>query len=428
MDIIIEPKEHLLGQIRVPGDKSISHRALILSSLVEGTMEIEGLLEAEDPLSTYKCLQELGVEFNGDWNRLEVKGKGLRGLREPDNFLDAGNSGTTARLLLGVLAGQPFFSALTGDSSLRNRPMGRVTEPLKKMGASLDGRGSSTLLPLYVRGRDLTPLRYTLPVGSAQVKSALLLAALFTDGTTEIIDPFYSRDHTERMIQYLGGRMKRKNERILFETPLTLQARKIQIPGDISSASFFLVAAALAPRGELLIEEVGINPTRTGILDVLKEMGAGVKILNEREYNYEPVADLFIKSGAPLKGIEINAEIIPRLVDEIPVLAAAALFAEGETVIKGAGELRFKETDRLSALTLELRKMGALIEELPDGLVIKGKAGIRGACCSSQGDHRIAMSLAVAALFAQGETVIQGVETVQISFPGFFELLKKITS
>ena len=428
MDITIEPCEKLLGQIRVPGDKSISHRALIFSSLVEGTVEIEGLLEAEDPLNTYKCLQGLGVEFRGDWNRLMVQGKGLRGLREPDNILDAGNSGTTARLLLGLLAGQPFFSTLTGDNSLRKRPMGRVTEPLKEMGAFLDGRGGGTLLPLYIRGGDLTPLCYTLPVGSAQLKSALLLAALYTNGTTEIIDPFCSRDHTERMIKYLGGRIKRDNERILFETPLTLHARKIQIPGDISSASFFLIAAALAPRGELLIEEVGINPTRTGILDVLKEMGVDVKILNEREYNYEPVADLFIKGGAPLKGVEVNANIIPRLIDEIPVLAVAALFAEGETVIKGAGELRFKETDRLSALTLELRKMGALIEELPDGLIIKGKSGISGACCSSQGDHRVAMSLAVAALFARGETVIQGVETVQISFPGFFELLKKTTS
>ena len=428
MEITIEPREQLLGQIRVPGDKSISHRVLILSSLVEGTVEIEGLLDAEDTQSTYKCLQGLGVEFNGDWNRLEVKGKGLRSLREPDNFLDAGNSGTTARLLLGVLAGQPFFSALTGDSSLRNRPMGRVTEPLKKMGALVDGRGNSTLLPLHVRGGALSPLRYNMPVGSAQVKSALLLAALFTDGTTEIIDPFYSRDHTERLIQYLGGRIKREYERILIDTPMILHAKKIQIPGDISSASFFLVAAALASRGELLIEGVGINPTRTGILDVLQEMGAGVKLLNEREYNNEPVADLFIKSGAQLKGVEINGEIIPRLVDEIPVLAVAALFAEGETVIKGAGELRFKETDRLSVLTLELRKMGALIEELPDGLIIKGKTKIKGACCSSQGDHRIAMSLAVAGLFAQGETVIQEIETVQISFPGFFDLLKKITS
>ncbi|RJX25584.1 MAG: 3-phosphoshikimate 1-carboxyvinyltransferase [Dethiobacter sp.] len=428
MDITVEPREQLLGQTRVPGDKSISHRALILSSLVEGTVELEGLLEAGDPLSTYKCLQGLGVEFYGDWNRLKVKGKGLRGLREPEDVLNAENSGTTARLLLGVLAGQPFFSTLTGDTSLRNRPMGRVTEPLKKMGAYLDGRHNSTLLPLYVRGGDLTPIRYTLPVASAQVKSALLLAALYTSGTTEIIEPVCSRDHTERMLCYLGSGMKREKERVILETPFKLKARRIQIPGDISSASFFLVAAALAPRGELLIEEVGINPTRTGILDVLEEMGAGVKILNKREYNFEPVADLFIKSGASLKGIEINSKIIPRLVDEIPVIAVAALFAEGETVIKGAGELRFKETDRLSALTLELRKMGAVIKELPDGLIIKGKVRIKGSCCSSHGDHRIAMALAVAALFARGETVIQEIEPVQVSFPGFFELLQNLTA
>lgn len=427
MDITIEPREYLRGSIKVPGDKSISHRALILSSLAEGTAELEGLLEASDPLSTYKCLQELGVEFSGDWQNLMVKGKGLRSLREPRDVLDAGNSGTTARLLLGVLAGQPFFSTLTGDTSLRSRPMGRVTEPLRKMGARLDGRQNSTLLPLYIRGGDLAPVCYNMPVASAQLKSALLLAALYAGGTTEIIEPLQSRDHTERMLLSMGGRLHRGKNRVLLQAPFNLKAGKIKIPGDISSAAFLLVAAALAPKGELLIEEVGINPARTGILEILPEMGAEIKILNQREYNYEPVADLFVQGGAPLKGVEITAAMMPRLVDEIPVLAVAALFAAGETVIRGAGELRFKETDRLSVLSLELKKMGASIRELPDGLIIKGHNPIHGSCCASHGDHRIAMALAVAALFARGETTIQEAECVQISFPGFFELLGDLT-
>lgn len=436
MDITIEPREQLRGRTRVPGDKSISHRALILSALAEGETELEGLLEAEDPRSTYRCMQELGVEWAGDWQRLKVEGKGLRGLAEPRDILDAGNSGTTARLLLGVLAGQPFFSALTGDASLRNRPMGRVTEPLMKMGARLDGRRDNTLLPLYVRGGELNPISYSMPVASAQVKSALLLAGLYAGGTTEIIEPLLSRDHTERMLRYMGGRVKREKDRIFLEAPAKLKAGngKLKIPGDISSAAFLLAAAALAPKGELLIEEVGINPARTGILDVLQEMGADVRILNQREYNFEPVADLFVQGGAPLQGVEIGGAMMPRLVDEIPVLAVAALFAAGETRISGAGELRFKETDRLRVLTMELQKMGAQIKELPDGLIIRGKdgvegsSGIRGGCCASHGDHRIAMALAVAALFARGETTIQQAECVQISFPGFFELLRNLTA
>ncbi len=432
MEITIEPRERVQGQVRVPGDKSITHRALLLASLVEGTVEMEGLLEAGDPLSTYRCLEELGVEFSGDWQRLQVKGKGLRGLQEPGDVLDAGNSGTTARLLLGILAGQPFFSAVTGDASLRSRPMGRVTAPLIEMGATLHGRCHNTLLPLCVRGGELKPLRYRLPQASAQVKSALLLAALYADGTTELTEPLPSRDHTERMLAYLGGRVKRKKETLLLEAPCKLKAGKLKVPGDLSSAAFLLVAAALAPKGELLLEEVGINPTRTGILEVLQQMGAEIKIFNRREYNFEPVADLYIKGGAPLKGLEIGAAMIPRLVDEIPVLAVAALFAAGETVIRGAEELRFKETDRLRVLTLEMEKMGAAVKELPDGLVIMGKGGpgrvgLKGACLDGHGDHRIAMALAVAALFARDKMTIQGVEAVQISFPRFFELLQNIT-
>ena len=429
MEITLEPKERIRGRVKIPGDKSISHRALIFSSLAEGTVEIEGLLAAEDTEATRRCLQQLGVEFQEAGPKLLVRGRGLHGLQEPDDFLQAGNSGTTARLLLGVLAGQPFFSALTGDGSLRNRPMARVSEPLRQMGALIEGRRQGTLLPLAVRGGNLVPIRYRLPVASAQVKSALLLAGLYTCGRVELLEPAPSRDHTERMLSFLGGRIEKGGKgEIALATPFSLMAKKLKIPGDLSSAAFFLAAAALAPQGELLLEEVGVNPTRTGILEVLKEMGAAIRILNPREENGEPVADLFVQSGCPLKGVKIGAEMIPRLIDEIPILAVAALFAAGETVIRGAGELRLKESDRLHALTLELRKMGASVEELPDGLVIKGGEKINGAVCSSHGDHRIAMALSIAALFAQNQTVIRGIETVGVSFPNFFTILDSITA
>lgn len=429
MEITIKPVESVRGQIRVPGDKSISHRALLFSSLTEDTVEIEGLLEAEDTLSTRNCLRDLGVELEGNGEKLTVKGKGLRGFEEPDNVLDAGNSGTTARLLTGLLAGQPFHSTLTGDGSLRRRPMQRVTEPLKQMGASISGRNNGCLLPLSIRGYDLLPINYTLPVASAQVKSALLIAALYSRGTSEIIDRYSTRDHTERALRYLGADIKKLGKyHIVFKSPVKLKGEIFRIPGDISAAAFFIVAAALAPGGELYIEDVGINPSRTGILEVLERMGARIHILNKREYNYEPVADLLVKGGRNLKGTVISGEMIPRVIDEIPVLAVAALFAEGETVIKGAAELRIKESDRLKSITLELQKMGAKVQELPDGLVIQGGAKLSGARCESHGDHRVAMALATAALFAESESVISGVEAVQISFPGFFEIMSGLAS
>jgi 3-phosphoshikimate 1-carboxyvinyltransferase len=429
LETIIEPRDKVYGQIKVPGDKSISHRALLLSSMAGGNIEIEGLLEAEDILSTFNCLQKLGIKFGGDMEKLIVKGGGYPAFSEPDDILEAGNSGTTARLLLGILAGQPFFTAITGDSSLRKRPMGRVVEPLRKMGAQLDGRHEGALLPLMVRGGGLLPLNYTLPVASAQVKSALLLAASFAEGTTTIKEKIPSRDHTERMLFYLGAKISwGKGGLIALEGPSQISGERIIIPGDISSASFFMVGAALASKGELLLEGVGVNPTRTGIIDVLLRMGADLKVLNKKEYNCEPVADILVSAGKPLQGVQINAEMIPALVDEIPIIAVAALFARGETVIKGAGELRLKESDRLHTLTLELKKMGGKVTELHDGLIIEGGTGINGAHCCSHGDHRIAMALAVAALFAKNSSVIEGVEAVQVSFPHFFKLLEKTFS
>ena len=428
METTIKPVEKIEGHTRVPGDKSISHRALILSSLTEETVEIEGLLKAEDTLSTLHCLKELGVEWEEKGKVFLVEGKGLRGFTEPGNILDAGNSGTTARLLAGLLSGQPFHAILSGDDSLRKRPMKRVTAPLKQMGAIIGGRQNGELLPLSIQGCDLLPISYTLPVASAQVKSALLIAALYTGGTTEIIEYYHTRDHTERALRYLGANIdKIGRHNIVLKSGAKLRGGKFKIPGDISAAAFFLVAAALAPRGELYIEEVGINPSRTGIINVLKSMGADISIHNMREYNCEPVADLLVKGGRTLRGVEIKGEMIPQLVDEIPVLAVAGLFAEGETVIRGAEELRFKESDRLKTISLELKKMGAMIKELPDGLIIRGGAKLSGAEFESHGDHRIAMALSTAALFAEGESLIRGTEAVQISFPNFFQVLGELT-
>lgn len=429
MEISINPAEKIEGRIRVPGDKSISHRALLFSSLADDTIEVEGLLKAADTISTMNCLRKLGVEFEEEGEKIKVKGKGLRGLTEPDDVLNAENSGTTARLLTGLLAGQPFYSMLTGDPSLRKRPMKRISAPLQQMGASISGRQNSELLPLSIRGYDLLPINYTLPLPSAQVKSALLIAALYSRGISEIIDYYNTRDHTERMLQYLGAGIEKKGKyHIVMKGPSRLKGDRICIPGDISSAAFFIVAAALAQRGELYIENVGINPSRAGILEVLDAMGADIHILNKKEYNFEPVADLLVKGGAKLKGTEIAGEMVPRLIDEIPVLAVAALFAEGDTMIRGAAELRVKESDRLKTISLELQKMGAMIKELPDGLIIKGNAKLTGARCESYGDHRIAMALATAALFAESESVINGVEAVGISFPGFFDLMNGLVS
>lgn len=429
MEVKIKPVEKIEGQTRMPGDKSISHRALLFSSLTENTVEIEGLLQAEDTLATRNCLSELGVEFEDNGVKVMVKGKGLRGLEEPGNILDAGNSGTTARLLTGLLAGQPFYTTVTGDHSLRIRPMKRITEPLQQMGALISGRRDNEHLPLSIRGYDLLPVNYALPVASAQVKSSLLAAALYSHGVSEIIDPYNTRDHTERMLSYLGADIKKMGRHhIIMKSPSRLEGEIIRIPGDISAAAFFIVAAVLAPRGELQIEGVGINPSRTGIIDVLRVMGADIQVINEREYNNEPVGDLLVRGGGNLKGIEIGSEMIPRLIDEIPVITVAAIFAEGETVIKGASELRVKESDRIQTVSRELQKMGASIQEMPDGLVIRGGDRLNGARCSSHGDHRLAMALATAAMFAENESIINGSEAADNSFPHFFETMNGLAS
>ncbi|MDI3522570.1 MAG: 3-phosphoshikimate 1-carboxyvinyltransferase [Bacillota bacterium] len=410
----------LRGTITVPGDKSISHRALLLGALAEGTTTVHNFLRSADCLSTASCLKALGVGIEGleGSGPVTVAGRGLQGLAEPEDVLDAGNSGTTARLLLGILAGQPFTALLTGDASLRRRPMARVTAPLARMGAQILGRRDGSLLPLAVRGGRLRGGHFALPVASAQLKSALLLAGLNAEGETSITEPAPSRDHTERMLAAWGVPLRRAGSSVILPAGPRLRAQTVSVPGDISAAAFFLVAAAILPGSQVTIKGVGVNSTRTGVLDVLARMGAPVTLTNRHEESGEPLADITV-AAAPLQGVEIAGQLIPRLIDEIPALAVAACYAQGETVIRDAAELRVKESDRLAALARELGALGADIRELPDGLIIRGRL-LHGGEVKSHGDHRLAMALAVAALAARGPVTIAGADCVSISFPTFF--------
>ena len=421
----ITPARGLRGELAVPGDKSISHRAVMLGALAEGETTVTNFLPGEDCLSTVRCFRALGVEVeNPDPATVCIRGRGLAGLREPADVLDAGNSGTTMRLLLGILAGQPFFSVITGDDSLRRRPMGRVTRPLAEMGASLLGRGGGEYAPIAVAGGRLRGFSYRLPVASAQVKSALLLAGLFADGPVRITEPLPSRDHTERMLAAFGAPVARDGAAVTVARGL-LRGMHIVVPGDISSAAFLIVAALITPESDLLLRAVGVNPTRTGLLDVLLRMGAALTVTAGEPSGGEPVADIRVRSSA-LRGIVVDEALIPRLIDEIPVLAVAAAYAAGETVIRGAAELRVKESDRLATIRAELTRMGADIQETPDGLVIRGTGRLRGGRCRSHGDHRIAMAVAVAGLAASGETLLEDAECIAVSFPGFAGALNSV--
>lgn len=427
MELIINPVKKLSGEIQVPGDKSISHRAVMLGALAQGTTEIENFLMGEDCLATVSCFKAMGVKIEGlEKERLIIEGVGLEGLKEPNDILDAGNSGTTTRLLMGILAGQPFSSILTGDQSLKGRPMARVTKPLTEMGAKFIGRDHNNLLPLAIRGGKLKPLKYNSQVASAQVKSAVLLAGLFAEGETSVTEPTVSRDHTERMLRALGAEVIREGTTVKLKGRPELHGATIKVPGDISSAAFIIVAAAIIPGSDVTIKGVGLNPTRDGILEVMRNMGAQVEIHNFREQSGEPVADIRVRGGK-LKGTEICGSLIPRLIDEIPVLAVAAACAQGTTVIKDAAELKVKESNRITSVVRELGKLGAAIEELPDGMVINGGRELTGARCQSLGDHRIAMAAAVAGLVARGETVVEGAECIPVSYPGFADALKLLT-
>ncbi|MGE0369633.1 MAG: 3-phosphoshikimate 1-carboxyvinyltransferase [Candidatus Dadabacteria bacterium] len=416
------------GEVTPPGDKSISHRSLMLGSLARGKTVVTGFLNCEDTISTANAMRAMGAGIDINGTDVTTTGNGLRGLKEPGDVIDAGNSGTTTRLFTGLLGAQDFFTVITGDKYLRARPMKRVTDPLRLMGARITGREGGNKLPLAIDGGGLKGISYRLPVASAQVKSALLLAGLYASGETEVIEPEPTRDHTERMLGYMGVSLQRNGESITI-TPREkdFEGRDISVPADISSAAFFMVAALINPGSEVLIRNVGVNPLRTGVIDILKDMGGDISLLDERDVSGEPVADILVKSSA-LTGVTIGGALIPRAIDELPVVAAAAAYAEGTTVIKDAAELRVKETDRIKAIATELGKMGAAVEEFEDGMSITGKERLSGAACESWGDHRIAMAVAVAASRAEGETEIDDAEAVAVSFPEFFEVLKGLRS
>lgn len=423
--LYIKPCYRLEGKIDLPGDKSISHRALILSSLAQGNSFIEGIQKGEDCLVTLNCMKKLGVLIEESDKGISVQGVGLRGLREPDDVLNCGNSGTTMRILSGVLAAQNFYTVLTGDPSLRRRPMDRIIKPLQEMGTMIWAR-KGNFPPLSIKGNPLKGISYILPVASAQVKSCILLAGLYARGKTSVIEPSPSRDHTERMLDYMGARIIKKDLQIEIHSGQELKARKLLIPGDISAAAFFIAGASILEGSDIFLPGVGINPTRTGFLQVLREMGAQIEVLNQRVRCNEEIADLRIRGTNSLEGTKVSGDIIPRLIDEIPVLAVVACFARGKTLIEGAGELRVKETDRIRALSLELSKMGAKIEEKRDGMIIWGTRTLKGAEVDSWGDHRIAMALAIAGICARGETKITNATCINVSFPEFSDILYKV--
>ncbi|MGB8957336.1 MAG: 3-phosphoshikimate 1-carboxyvinyltransferase [Tumebacillaceae bacterium] len=427
MDQVIQPAKRLAGDVIVPGDKSISHRSVMFGALADGDTHVRGFLPGADCLSTVDCFRKLGVQIDQlSDTELIVHGVGLGGLQEPSDVLDAGNSGTTTRLMLGILAGQPFHVTVTGDASIRKRPMGRVALPLRQMGAQIDGRENGKFAPLSVRGGQLKAIRYDSPVASAQVKSAVLLAGLFAEGESGVKEPELSRDHTERMLQAFGVQVGERDGYITVQGGSRLTGTAIDVPGDISSAAFLMVAAAITPGSDVTIRGVGINPTRTGILEVLREMGADIELLNERSSGGEPIADMRVR-GSQLHAVHVGGAMIPRLIDEIPVLAVAASQAEGVTEIRDAEELKVKESNRIATTARELRKFGAIVEELDDGLRITGRTNLRGgAVIDTYHDHRIAMAMAVAALRADGETTIRDWESVDVSFPGFAELLNQL--
>lgn len=414
----------LQRRVRVPGDKSISHRALLLGAIADGKGRVSNFLPAADCLATLRCLRALDVDIEEmDPTTLIVHARGLRGLRPPDGPLNCERSGTTMRLLSGILAGQPFPATLTGSPQLLHRPMTRVVTPLRQMGAHIaDTDGHA---PLHIQGGHLRGIDYALPVASAQVKSAILLASLYADGPTVVHEPGPARDHTERMLRAMGCELQIANHKLQITSGERLKALDFLVPGDASSAAFLMVAAVLVPGSEVVIEGVGVNPTRTGLLDVLRRMGAEVTLTNERIASGEPVADLTVRSGT-LRGVEVGGETVVRMIDEFPVLAVAATQARGTTLVHDATELRVKESDRIATAVAELRRLGACIKERPDGFVVQGPTPLRGTVVQGYGDHRLAMALVVAGLVAEGETLVQDVDCITDSFPGFAEAIREI--
>ena len=425
MKRVLQSKKPLRGEISVPGDKSIGHRAVIFGSIAHGLSRVSNMSGGEDNRRTVQAFKDLGVKISTEGETLYIQGKGWEGLTAPKNIIDCGNSGTTMRLLSGVLAGRPFTTMLDGDQSLRRRPMQRVIEPLRRMGANLVGREGPGLAPLEINGGSLKGIEYSMPIASAQVKSAILLAGLQAEGVTIVQEPQSSRNHTELMIKGFGGEVALDGGKILLKGGQTLHGKDVRIPGDISSAAFFLVAAALITGSQVIVRRVGVNPTRDGVVEILRRMGAEIELLGATIETGEPVADLKVK-GTRLRGVEIGSELAARTIDEYPILAIAAALADGVTVIHGAKELRFKESDRISAMSEGLRRLGVDVDEREDGMTIRGRETLQGNKVRSFGDHRIAMSLAVAGLCAEGGVEIDDADCVAISFPTFFGLLDEI--
>ncbi len=419
--MVIQKIKKAIGQIKVPGDKSISHRAVMLGSLANGVTEISGFLKGADCLSTIDCFRKMGIDIDINGENVTVHGNGLRGLKKPDEMLYTGNSGTTTRLLCGILAGQNFDTSITGDASIQKRPMGRVVKPLSMMGAKIENE----YCPLYITGTKLHGIDYKMPVASAQVKTAIILAGLYADGETVIHEIEKSRDHTELMLSAMGADLTVDNLDITVKPTNDLTAVNVDVPGDISSAAFFLVLGAIMPNSQITVTNVGINPTRTGIIDVLKDMGADITLENVHTSAGETVADITVRSSS-LKGTTVGGDIIPRLIDELPIIAVAAVFADGQTVIKDAQELKVKETNRIRAVVDEFNKCGIDITETDDGMIINGGKSIHGADFKTYGDHRMAMSLTVLAQLADGESTLDDSDCACVSYPTFFDDFYKL--
>ena len=422
----IRSEHPLKGEVTVPGDKSISHRAVMFGALSKGTTEVTNFLQGADCLSTIDCFRRLGIAIENTSEKILVHGKGLHGLTKSDKILDVGNSGTTTRLISGILAGQNFETILNGDESIQSRPMKRIMEPLSLMGADIASLRDNNCAPLRIAGSPLHGIHYTSKVSSAQVKSCILLAGLYADGLTSVTEPSVSRNHTELMLRGFGANVVCRDKTAAITPDPELIGQKIEVPGDISSAAYFIAAGLIVPGSEILVKNVGINPTRDGIIRVCQAMGADMTLLNKREHGGEPVADILVRYSS-LEATTIEGEIIPTLIDELPMIAVMACFAKGTTVIKDAAELKVKESDRIAVMADNLSRMGAHITATDDGMIIEGGFPLHGAEIDSHLDHRIAMSFAVAALASEGETTIKDADCVKISYPNFYEDLFRLS-
>ncbi len=425
MNYQITRKKHLQGEVTVSGDKSISHRSIMFGAISQGITEVTHFLQGADCLSTIACFKQLGISITNEHNRVTIYGKGLHGLTKSNSILDAGNSGTTVRLMSGILAGQPFSTSITGDASIQKRPMKRIIEPLTRMGSSISCQETPYHAPFTITGVLLKGIHYQSPVASAQVKSCILLGGLYADSPTSVTEPYVSRNHTELLLTGFGATITTNNTCATIQPNPHLEGQKVVVPADISSAAYFMAAALITEGSEVLLQNVGINPTRDGIIRVIKNMGGNITLLNERNQNGEPIADLLVRSSS-LKGTVIEGSIIPTLIDEIPIIAIMAAYANGTTVIKDAAELKVKESNRIDIMVSQLKNMGCDIEGTDDGMIINGGNTLRGISVNPHHDHRVAMSFAIAGLCADGTTTITDAECVQISYPTFYEDLESL--